>query len=208
MKWWIAGLLLPLGVGAADEVSLKLNLSSPRAGASAGPLTSISFTILKSDSGLDTASLSVHANFEVNGRPAGSELGPMFIETDPDVWTLPLSAALTSVSDGRIVIRVKDRGGNASIIDRQFSIAPGYLPPAIRIAPETAVLRPAGARQFSATGGPVKWSIAPHLGTISSSGLYVAPASLGEPATITVTATSATDPSQFGTAILKLEPAL
>lgn len=209
MKRCFSGLLVLCAcLGASDEFPLKLNVASPRAGASTGPLELFRFSVLKSDFGVQPGSVSVIVNFPVNGEPAGTELFPFFSETDEDVWTLPLASPIASLSDGHIVVQIKDRAGNVSTLDRWFNIGSGYLPPAISVVPGLAVLRAAGARQFSATGGPVKWSIAPHLGTISPSGLYVAPPSVGAAETITITATSTADPAQFGTAQLKIEPAL
>ena len=49
-------------------------------------------------------------NFAVNGNPAGAELGPSFSQTDLSVWSLPLPAAITSLANGHIVVRVKDDG--------------------------------------------------------------------------------------------------
>jgi Malectin domain/Domain of unknown function (DUF1929)/PKD domain len=56
----------------------------------------------------------------------------------------------------------------------------------------------------TATG--VTWSFSPQLGTLSSTGLYTAPASIAAETTINVVATSVADPMQSTTAVVSLLP--
>ena len=60
-----------------DDLKPTLALSSPRARANAAPLAHIRFGLADADSGLDVASLSVSADFVVNGRAPGSELADL-----------------------------------------------------------------------------------------------------------------------------------
>jgi trimeric autotransporter adhesin len=53
-------------------------------------------------------------------------------------------------------------------------------------------------------GGPVTWTRAPNLGTISAAGLYTAPAIITTSQTVTVTATSVADPTKSATAAVTL----
>jgi hypothetical protein len=79
---------------------------------------------------------------------------------------------------------------------------------AVTVAPPTATLGASQTQQFTATvtgtaNGAVTWSINPAVGTISTTGLYTAPASsTGQ--TVTVTATSVADPTKSGTAAVTL----
>src|SRR5438132_7537926 len=102
----------------ADEIKPTLTVSSPRAGTSGGPLGAIRIGMFDAYSGIAAGSLSVIANFVVNGNPAGAELGPGFAQTDLSVWSLALSAAVTSLTNGHIVVRVKDNAGNYTTVDR------------------------------------------------------------------------------------------
>lgn len=52
----------------------------------------------------------------------------------------------------------------------------------------------------------VRWSISPHLGTISADGIYTPPPAVANPAQVIVTATSFAVPSVQGTAVVQLAP--
>jgi len=86
------------------------------------------------------------------------------------------------------------------------------IPPvAVSVTPATAQILAGGHQQFAATvtntsNTTVNWSVAgtgcsgSGCGTITSSGLYTAPASAPTPAQVFITATSAADPTKSGTA--------
>ena len=86
------------------------------------------------------------------------------------------------------------------------------IPPvAVSIAPTTAQVLTGGHQQFTATvtnttNTTVNWSVAgsgcsgPSCGTVTSGGLYTAPATVSSPAQVFVTATSAADPTKSSTA--------
>ncbi len=81
----------------------------------------------------------------------------------------------------------------------------------VTVSPPSAVLNAGQTQQFSATvsgtsNSSVTWSLSPTVGTISASGLYTAPSFIASPKTITVTATSAADPTKSGTATVTLNP--
>jgi hypothetical protein len=73
-------------------------------------------------SGLDRQSLSVKANFPVNGERAGAELASLFTETGDHIWTMQIHPALTSLPSGEITISIKDKQGNLTRLVRSFSI--------------------------------------------------------------------------------------
>ncbi|HLG95329.1 MAG TPA: hypothetical protein VKX49_03340, partial [Bryobacteraceae bacterium] len=75
----------------------------------------------------------------------------------------------------------------------------------------TANLFSSQTQQFGATvtgnaNTSVTWSLSPAAGTISSTGLYTAPASIAAQQTVTVTATSVADGSKSATATVTLNP--
>ncbi len=84
-------------------------------------------------------------------------------------------------------------------------------PVSIAVLPATAILSPSGTQTFAgnvawAKNTNVSWSVSPALGTISSSGLYTAPSDTASPRQVSITATSAADPSQSSSAIVTLNP--
>lgn len=73
----------------------------------------------------------------------------------------------------------------------------------VKVTPASATIGPLETFQFTAsvtgtTNTAVSWTINPSVGTISAAGLYTAPASAS--GAVTVTATSAEDPTQTGAA--------
>jgi hypothetical protein len=105
-----------------DDLRPTLTVSSPRAGALAGPIDILRVGAWDYYSGLDRRSLSIKASFPVNGRRAGSELAPLFSEED-GVWTLRLVAPVF-VRNGLLTASVKDEAGNITRIERRFSNSP------------------------------------------------------------------------------------
>ena len=94
--------------------------------------------------------------------------------------------------------------------------AGGSTPPPqifVTVSPSTAAVNVAHAQQFTATvtgttNTSVTWTVAggPSNGTIATTGLYTAPASVPNPATVTVTATSQANPAKSATATVTVQP--
>jgi len=86
------------------------------------------------------------------------------------------------------------------------------MPPvSVSVAPPTATLYGGQTQQFAATvsntsNTAVNWSISPSVGSISTSGLYTAPASITTQQNVTVTATSQAYPSASASATVHLMP--
>ncbi|MFT5105599.1 MAG: hypothetical protein ACI8XO_000895 [Verrucomicrobiales bacterium] len=73
--------------------------------------------------GLDRSSLSVTADFKVDGRAPGTELGLAFKETGDHVWELDLGTdPIGQLSRGNITVSIKDESGNITTINRTFSV--------------------------------------------------------------------------------------
>jgi hypothetical protein len=84
------------------------------------------------------------------------------------------------------------------------------LIPAVSLSPLSVTLQPNQTQQFLATvtgllNNAVTWSISPQVGTISSAGLYTAPATISGPQTIIVTATSQLTNTLLATAMVSLQ---
>jgi hypothetical protein len=132
-----------------------------------------------------------------------------------DVWAnaggpqIPWDTTIpVSVSNGQIAIAFTSINGAAPIINA-IEIVPAS---SIEVFPLTAALSARQALQFTAlqpgvTNPTVNWSITPaNLGSITSTGLYTAPASIASAATVTVTAASTSNPNIQGTAVITLSP--
>jgi hypothetical protein len=84
-------------------------------------------------------------------------------------------------------------------------------PIAVAVSPKAASLLPNQAQQFSATvvhtgAKAVTWSLNPQIGTISSSGVYTAPAVIANQQSVSVTACSVEDSTKCDTAVVTLLP--
>ena len=82
----------------------------------------------------------------------------------------------------------------------------------LSLAPTSVNLSALQRQQFTATvqgnsNSAVTWFISPPVGTVSSSGLYSAPASIASTETVTLTATSQADPTKFQSAAIVLTAA-
>ncbi len=87
----------------------------------------------------------------------------------------------------------------------------------VAIAPSTTIVTIGNQQQFQATvtgttNTAVTWSVSGSgcsgnaCGTITSAGLYTAPATVPSPASVTIKATAQADPSSFGSAIATIAP--
>ena len=105
-----------------DEGRPTLTLAAPRPGANAEPLTRILIGMDDYGTGLDPDSFAVTANFAVNGIPAGENLASRFTALPDHRWELKLAQPMQRLPRGRLEVTIKDRQGNATRIDRTFSI--------------------------------------------------------------------------------------
>jgi hypothetical protein len=112
-----------------------------------------------------------------------------------------------TVSDGQITIQLSAITNYSDI--NAIEIVPAS---SVEVLPRTATLAVRQMQQFSALahglGDPgVTWSISPaNLGTISSAGLYTAPASIPAATTVNIIATSVANTNLFGFAVVSLSP--
>ena len=107
-----------------------------------------------------------------------------------------VSAIATSVADG-----TKSSSG---IITLSPTVA-------VAVSPASVSLVAGQQRQFSATvtgstNTAVRWSLSSPIGTISTSGLYTAPATIATAQNVSVIATSVADGSKSGSGVITLSP--
>jgi hypothetical protein len=107
-----------------DELKPTLHLSLPKAGENTDLLSELRLSAFDNYAGLDRASLSVTANFAVNGKPPGTELAGDFVESD-FIWKLNLATPIRAATDLTLNVSVKDLRGNQSAVARTFSVKAG-----------------------------------------------------------------------------------
>ena len=104
----------------ADDLRPTLTLTYPHGGENFKALEYISLGAFDYYSGLNKGSLSIRANFEINGIAAGTELRDQFVETEDHVWTLQLNRPIEQLPNGLLSVSVRDAAGNVTSVDRSF----------------------------------------------------------------------------------------
>ena len=112
-------------------------------------------------------------------------------------------------ASGQVLIQLVSVKDNPIL--NAIEITPAGSPVTVAVSPSKAVLSASQTQLFTAavtgTSNPaVNWSISPAVGTLSNSGLYTAPATIGTTQTVTVSAVSAVDGVSSGSARVTLQP--
>ena len=105
-----------------DDQRPTLTLTTPRAGANA-PFDRILLGAHDYYTGLDPASLTITADFPVNGLAPGENLAPKFQLLTQGVWELKLNSPPSNLPRAQLVVAVKDKQGNLTRIERTFSVS-------------------------------------------------------------------------------------
>src|SRR5262249_28733940 len=114
-------------------------------------------------------------------------------------------------SDGQMRVQIfSNNSVDDTYIDYEAVIVTSSSAVSVSISPTSASLGQGGTQQFTATvtgtaNSTVTWSLT-GLGTLSSSGLYGAPASVTSVSTSSVKATSVADTTKSDTATVTLNP--
>ncbi|MFP6766152.1 MAG: hypothetical protein VB858_21140, partial [Planctomycetaceae bacterium] len=98
-----------------------LTLTEPRVGSSTH-VTRILLGMADYYSGIEIESLSVVADFPVNGSAAGDNLAGQFRSVETGVLELNLEQPLVTAGEHTVSVSVKDRQGNVTAIKRTFRI--------------------------------------------------------------------------------------
>jgi len=106
-----------------DDQRPTLALTEPRAGVN-GPLSRVLVGMSDYGTGLDLDSLSVVADFPLDGVKPGENLATKFKALADSRWELRLTKSVTGLPAGKLTVSVKDVQGNATRIERTFSVAP------------------------------------------------------------------------------------
>lgn len=106
-----------------DEIRPALTISSPRPGINTVPVSGIRIGMADANSGVDLASLSVKADFEIDGRAAGTELGDLTTAVGDGIVQISVNPPLTSAVNKHITARVRDLQGNENRVVQAFSVS-------------------------------------------------------------------------------------
>ena len=163
-----------------------------------------------------TASVTNTANmavtWKVNGVTGGSAATGTI--TTAGVYTAPASVAASTV----VTVVAVSQADTTKSGSAQVTINPAATNPVtVMVTPTSASLNAGGTQQFIATvantaNKAVTWSVngvsggSAATGTITTAGLYTAPASLAAKTTVTVAAVSQADPTKSGSAQVTVTP--
>lgn len=145
--------------------------------------------------GLSNPSVSWSLTPPVGSIKDGLYTAPAAIQT---AQTVVLTA--TSVTDSTTTAQV------SITLSPSITLAPS---PRIAVSPAQVTLQASQTQLFTATaGGPaavgVQWSISPNFGSVTPSGQYTAPNTIVQEATVTLTATTASNPPVTASATITL----
>ena len=179
---------------------------------------------------LGTASVTVTASLPTSVSPATSTVAPAGSQQfsvlnlpsgggvtwtlNPMVGTITVTGLYTApnsvTSKETVTVTAKNSSTQAVLGTASLTLTASLAPTSL--SPATATVAPAGTRQFSIlnlpAGTSVTWDLSPVSGTISASGLYTAPNTVGSKATLTVKAMNSSTQAVLGTASLTLTASL
>jgi uncharacterized protein YjdB len=189
------------GSGQAQQSSVTVSVSPPGASVALGAIQQFSATV--------TGNSNQSVTWDVNGIAGGSStvgfIGVNGVYTAPAAVPSPATVIVHATS-----VAAPSASGSASVTI--FNPAP---PVSVAISPTSASVRTGNTKQFTVTvqntsNTAVSWNVNgiaggnSVMGTISSTGLYKAPAAAPSPNTVKVTAVSAADPTTSATAQVKI----
>jgi MBG domain (YGX type) len=152
-------------------------------------------------------------NWNVNGAAGGNTT--VGIISSSGRYTAPSSVP----SPSTVTVTATSTAGSAKLSSATVTITAPPPPIVVTVSPLSASVQTGATKQFSATvtgtsNSSVNWSVNgaaggnSTVGTVSSSGLYTAPASVPTPSTVSVTATSAADSTKAASATVTLSAAV
>jgi hypothetical protein len=158
--------------------------------------------------GISPTSGAIGSNVTITGTGFGASGTVSFNGTQAPIvsWSATSIAAQVPVNATTGTITVSTGGYQAGYYQQQFQVtAVG-----VTVSPASATLGQGQTQQFIATvtgtsNQQVSWSLS-GAGSVSSTGLYTAPATISNGQILTVTATSAALPTASGIALISLTP--
>ena len=165
--------------------------------------------------GVSPASVSLKAGQSqaFTATVSGSSNSAVTWTLSPAVGTLSSAGVYTAPSTitaaQTVVITATSAASTTSSASATVVLTPAV---SVSLTPASVTLNANGTQQFSASvsgtsSTAVTWSLSPAAGTLTSSGLYTAPATISAAQTVTVTATSSADTTKSATATITLNAA-
>ena len=105
----------------ADDHRPTLVLTWPAAGNNPS-LSRLLLGLFDHESGLDMQSLSVTADFPIDGAEPGTNLATKFESLPGSRWELKLAQPLDKLPAGTLTVSIADRQGNVARVNREFSV--------------------------------------------------------------------------------------
>jgi hypothetical protein len=109
-----------------DELRPTVTVSSPRQNRNTTPLTELRIGAADADSGLNPATLSVTADFAVNGAAPGTELRTQGSFVAPGVFSILLQTPISNLSTQHVTALVADMQGNTNVVRVRFWVDTGF----------------------------------------------------------------------------------
>ncbi|HZR20413.1 MAG TPA: hypothetical protein VFE51_24235 [Verrucomicrobiae bacterium] len=109
-----------------DEVRPTVTISSPRQNQNVVPLTELRVGVADADSGLNPATLSIRADFSVNGAPVGTELAGQGKFVGPGIFSIPLNPPISNLATQHVTAWIADRQGNTNVVKFRFWVDPSF----------------------------------------------------------------------------------
>ena len=104
-----------------DDLKPTITISSPRQNFNFEPITIIRFGLADANTGINFSSLSIKADFIINGQSAGSELSSLVTSIGGGVYQIQLNQSIPPDSIERhIQLEVKDNQGNVKRVELRF----------------------------------------------------------------------------------------
>lgn len=108
-----------------DELRPTVHISMPRPNYNNVPPTRIAFSIADANSGIAAGTLSITADFTVNGVAPGGELLSLATPLSDGRYEIVLNGPLPgTLRDAHVVVSVADEQGNVHVVDRRFHTLP------------------------------------------------------------------------------------
>jgi hypothetical protein len=107
----------------SDDLRPTLTISSPRQNRNDPPLTEIRVGLADAYAGISNGTLSVKADFPVNGVAANFELAGQGTLSSAGIFTLALVPPITNLHTGHLTATVLDSQGNRTTTKVRFSVA-------------------------------------------------------------------------------------
>ena len=108
----------------ADDQRPTLTLTDPATGTNSA-VSRILIGMHDYETGLDLEAFEVSADFDIAGINAGTNLAKRFTRLPGNRWEWKLSEPLKDLPEGTLTVKIADRRGNHTIIQRTFSVVAG-----------------------------------------------------------------------------------